>query len=70
MEVPTGSFGSQNECYQLLTDQSGGVFKGICSGVCCSAFQVLTLELISDQCLLGKCKEVYGSLSRFLFALC
>ena len=49
-------FGSQNERYQLLTDQSGvmgscpgGVSLGSSGGMCCSTFQILTLDLISDQ---------------------
>ena len=42
-------FGSQNERYQLLTEQSGGVSLGSSGGMCCSTFQILTLDLISDQ---------------------
>ena len=42
-------FGSQNERYQLLTEQSGGVSLEGSSGMCCSTFQILTLDLISDQ---------------------
>ena len=29
MEVPTRIFGSQNDGYQLLSEESGGVFFGI-----------------------------------------
>ena len=37
------------EGYQLLTEQSGDVFPRIRSEVCCSAFQMLTVDPISDQ---------------------
>ena len=35
--------------YELLIEQSGGVFLGIVSGVCCLVCQILTLDFKSVQ---------------------
>ena len=34
-----------NSLYQLLAEQSGGVFVGIRSGVCCPVLKILTVDI-------------------------
>ena len=46
-EVPTKMFGSVNGLYQWLTEQSGGVFLGVVSGVWYISNSVLSI----DTCL-------------------